>query len=158
VELVYARETAVAPQVAIERAGVFLLDRGYRPAGGGPEEPRFERGRALAGLYTMSRMDRLHARLTVTARATADGCELGLRYRVDTLGQLITATNRAFWDVEVAELVDRVCDREGPDRWGAFSARARRDALLFALLSLAVAVVCGAVTFATGWLRYVSTR
>ncbi len=158
-EFVYAREApGVPPQAALERASLYLTTRGYRPSGGAPEEPRFVRGRPLAGLYTMSRMDRLRTRVAVTARASRSGSELGLRYDVDTFGQLITATNRAFWDVEVDELLDRVCERDVPDRWAAWGVRARRDALRFALTSLAIAIACGLVAYVTGWFRFVHTQ
>lgn len=138
-ELAYLRELpGVTPEVALERAGGYLRGRGYREAGAG----RFVRGRRLAGLYTMSRMDRLRTALAVEVRGSDGGCEVGLRYSVGTLGQLITDTNRRFWDVEVRDLCDHLLDRPDSGRWAEHVREARRDAIRFVLASFLAAVVC----------------
>lgn len=142
-ELVYVRDLAeVSPERALERAVDYLLGRGYLALGGASTELRFGRGRALAGLYTMTRMDRLPTRLSLCVRAQGDGSEVDLRYDVGTFGQLVTETNRRFWDVEVDDLLDHIRGHAEPRRWTAYERAARRDAVVFVLISLVTAVAC----------------
>ena len=144
-EFVYVRVVAgVTAAEASERAADYLGGRGYRRGGRTDEPGWFQRGWPLAGLLAMS-MARLRTRAHLTTEAVAGGVQMTVRYDVDTFGQLITETNRRYWDIEVDELCDRVEGRTELDRWAAYAEQARQDDWRFLLVSLAIAAACGAV-------------
>ena len=145
-ELIYVRSVpGVDPEDALARALGYLQERGYGLTevshGGG----KLCRGFGLAGLLA-GRVDRLRSRLDIDALGVPGGTQLTVRYEIDTFGQLITKTNRSFWDVEVDELCERAAGAPSdPTHWQAYHAAARRDNVRFLLISLVIAVVSAAL-------------
>ena len=134
----------MGPGTALKRATAYFESRGYRRVADDPDGARrFERGRPMAALYVLFDVRKLRTSARLSARQVQGGTQLTLRYDVETLGWVVTETNRRYWDIEVEDLCDNV-RQEAPaeDRWERYDDLARLDNRRFVLVSLGIATSC----------------
>ncbi|MDY0061869.1 MAG: hypothetical protein RBU45_18805 [Myxococcota bacterium] len=143
----------------------FFASRGFRSASrSSPPEPDaspprlalphpllLQRGSLWGNLFGYS-MERLRQRATVGLLQEPDGALcLSIRYEVSTLGQLISDTDRRFFQEEVCSLLESLGGQVDPEvRRRAHRRRSRREQIVRHLL---LASFCFAVAYVLGrWL------